>query len=283
MKLAYYPGCSLHSSSKEYSDSFVAVCKKLGIELEEIPDWVCCGASSAHSVSHLLSLALPAHTLVQAEKMGLDMVAPCAACYQRAKFAEYEMLNNPEMKAKIEQVIEMEYKGKSRVLSVLEVLSMIEEDKIKAAVTRPLTGVKVACYYGCVLVRPPHICNVDDPENPTKMDRIVALLGGEPVDWPYKTECCGASHIFTMKDACLKLGRDILQVAKDAGADLIVVACPLCHVNLDMRQTQINRKFGTSFNIPVVYITELMADAMGIDTSNMFRRHFVPVEIKRQA
>lgn len=283
MKLAYYPGCSLHSSSKEYSDSFVAVCKKLGIELEEIPDWVCCGASSAHSVSHLLSLALPAHTLVQAEKMGLDMVAPCAACYQRAKFAEYEMLNNPEMKAKIEQVIEMEYKGKSRVLSVLEVLSMIEEDKIKAAVTRPLTGVKVACYYGCVLVRPPHICNVDDPENPTKMDRIVALLGGEPVDWPYKTECCGASHIFTMKDACLKLGRDILQVAKDAGADLIVVACPLCHVNLDMRQTQINRKFGTSFNIPVVYITELMADAMGIDTSDMFRRHFVPVEIKRQA
>lgn len=283
MKLAYYPGCSLHSSSKEYSDSFVAVCKKLGIELEEIPDWVCCGASSAHSVSHLLSLALPAHTLVQAEKMGLDMVAPCAACYQRAKFAEYEMLNNPEMKAKIEQVIEMEYKGKSRVLSVLEVLSMIEEDKIKAAVTRPLTGVKVACYYGCVLVRPPHICNVDDPENPTKMDRIVALLGGEPVDWPYKTECCGASHIFTMKDACLKLGRDILQVAKDAGADIIAVACPLCHVNLDMRQTQINKKFGTSFNIPVVYITELMADAMGIDTSNMFRRHFVPVEIKRQA
>lgn len=283
MKLAYYPGCSLHSSSKEYSDSFVAVCKKLGIELEEIPDWVCCGASSAHSVSHLLSLALPAHTLVQAEKMGLDMVAPCAACYQRAKFAEYEMLNNPEMKAKIEQVIEMEYKGKSRVLSVLEVLSMIEEDKIKAAVTRPLTGVKVACYYGCVLVRPPHICNVDDPENPTKMDRIVAALGGEPVDWPYKTECCGASHIFTMKDACLKLGRDILQVAKDAGADIIAVACPLCHVNLDMRQTQINKKFGTSFNIPVVYITELMADAMGIDTSDMFRRHFVPVEIKRQA
>ncbi|MDN5293710.1 MAG: heterodisulfide reductase subunit [Eubacteriales bacterium] len=283
MKLAYYPGCSLHSSSKGYSDSFVAVCKKLGIELEEIPDWVCCGASSAHSVSHLLSLALPAHTLVQAEKMGLDMVAPCAACYQRAKFAEYEMLNNPEMKAKIEQVIEMEYKGKSRVLSVLEVLSMIEEDKIKAAVTRPLTGVKVACYYGCVLVRPPHICNVDDPENPTKMDRIVALLGGEPVDWPYKTECCGASHIFTMKDACLKLGRDILQVAKDAGADIIAVACPLCHVNLDMRQTQINKKFGTSFNIPVVYITELMADAMGIDTSDMFRRHFVPVEIKRQA
>lgn len=283
MKLAYYPGCSLHSSSKEYSDSFVAVCKKLGIELEEIPDWVCCGASSAHSVSHLLSLALPAHTLVQAEKMGLDVVAPCAACYQRTKFAEYEMLHNPEMKAKIEQVLEMKYEGKSRILSVLEVLSMIEEDKIKAAVTRPLTGVKVACYYGCVYVRPPHICNVDDPENPTKMDRIVAALGGEPVDWPYKTECCGASHIFTMKDACLKLGRDILQVAKDAGADIIAVACPLCHVNLDMRQTQINKKFGTSFNIPVVYITELMADAMGIDTSNMFRRHFVPVEIKRQA
>lgn len=283
MKLAYYPGCSLHSSSKEYSDSFVAVCKKLGIELEEIPDWVCCGASSAHSVSHLLSLALPAHTLVQAEKMGLDVVAPCAACYQRTKFAEYEMLHNPEMKAKIEQVLEMKYEGKSRILSVLEVLSMIEEDKIKAAVTRPLTGVKVACYYGCVYVRPPHICNVDDPENPTKMDRIVAALGGEPVDWPYKTECCGASHIFTIKDACLKLGRDILQVAKDAGADIIAVACPLCHVNLDMRQTQINKKFGTSFNIPVVYITELMADAMGIDTSDMFRRHFVPVEIKRQA
>lgn len=275
MKYAYYPGCALHGGAKVYNDSTLAVAENLGIELQEIPNWNCCGASSAHSISHLLSLAIPGDTLVQAEEMGLDVVAPCAACYSRLRFAEHELKNNQEIKGQVEEIMDRKYQGTSTVLSTLEAIASVGADEIAKHVTKPLKGLKVASYYGCLNVKPPKVCHVDDPENPMIMDNIVKALGAEAVDWPFKTECCGGSQILQNKDAALKLCKDIIDVALNAEADIIVAACPLCQPNLDNREFQINKKFGTSYNVPVLYFTELMALAMGIPVDNWLKTHFV--------
>lgn len=275
MKYAYYPGCSLHSVAKEYNESTLAVFDKLGIGLQEIPDWNCCGSSSAHSVNHLLALAIPGDTLCKAEDMGLDVVAPCAACYQRLKFAEYEMQNDAEIKTKVEQIMDRQYKGTSKAITVLEAIAEVGTDAVAKQVTKPLAGLKVACYYGCFYVRPQKVCHVDDPENPQMMDNIIKALGAEVVDWPFKTECCGGSQVFQNKDAVLKLCKDILDVAISAEADLIVTACPLCQPNLDMRQSQINRKFDSKYKLPILYFTELMGMAMGMKVDDWFKKHFV--------
>lgn len=279
MKYAYYPGCALHGTAAEYDKSTKAVCETLGIELEEIPDWNCCGASSAHSTDHLLGLAIPARNLALAEKQGLNVTAPCAACYQRLKFAEYEIKNNPKNKEILAKAVEMDLNGNVEVLSTLEAIGAAGLEAIAAKVKKPLQGLKVASYYGCYLVKPPKICHVDDPENPQLMDDIIQAIGGEKVDWPYKTECCGGSLVFTNTDLCLKLGKDIIDYAMEAGADCIVTACPLCQPNLDMRQGQINKKYGTEINIPIFYFTELMGLAFGYKVSDLgLGKHFVDVE-----
>lgn len=279
MKYAYYPGCSLHTVATEYDQSTKAVCETLGIELEEIPDWTCCGASSAHSTDHLLGLAIPARDLALAEKMGHDVVAPCAACFQRLKFAEYEIKNNPKNKELISKAIEMDIQGTVQVFNTVDAIAAIGMDKIAEKVKKPLTGLKVACYYGCYLVKPPKICHVDDPENPHLMDDMMEAVGAKAVQWPYKTECCGGSLVFSNVDLCLKLSKDIIEYAMAAGADCIVSACPLCQPNLDMRQGQINKKFGTKINIPVFYFTELMGLAFGHKVNDLgLRKHFVDVE-----
>lgn len=269
MKYAYYPGCSLHGPAKGFDTSVKTVCKNLDIELWEIPDWNCCGASSAHSFGHLLGLAIPAKTLVPAEQEGLDVVAPCAACWQRLVWVNHEVTTNPKMRDKINQAIGAELTGSSKILSIMEAIGSAGVEKIAQAVKKPLKGLKIASYYGCYYVKPPKIAHVDDPESPQMIDKIMAAVGAEPVEWPYKTECCGASLGFVQFDTTLAMSKKVLEYAVKSGADMIVTACPLCQQNLDMQQSTINKKFGTNYNIPVAYFTQLMAYAMGSDAKEV--------------
>ncbi|MGB9792431.1 MAG: CoB--CoM heterodisulfide reductase iron-sulfur subunit B family protein [Thermacetogeniaceae bacterium] len=278
-KYALYPGCSLETGGIEYGMSSHAVAHALGIEFIEIPDWNCCGASSAHMTDHLLSLALPARVMALAETLPVDeMVAPCAACHQRFAAVEYELSRDEELKQKVNSLLERPYTGKIKLKSYLDVFANPETlEEIKKKVKRSLRGLKVACYYGCLFVKPPKIVNfVDDPENPQSMDNIMRALGAEPVPWPYKTECCGASLGMTNEDVCTKLCNDILKVAKDSGADCIVAACPLCQQNLDMRQISVEKKYGTQYRIPIPFFTQLIGLALGLDPKALgFKKLFV--------
>ncbi|MDH7576321.1 MAG: CoB--CoM heterodisulfide reductase iron-sulfur subunit B family protein [Bacillota bacterium] len=285
-KYALYPGCSLETGGIEYGMSSHAVAETLGIEFYEVPDWNCCGASSAHMTDHLLSLALPARVFALAETLPVnEMVAPCAACHQRFAAVEHE-LQDEDLRRKVNSLLERPYTGKVKLKSYLDVFANSATlDKIQKKVERSLKGLKVACYYGCLFVKPPKVVNfVDDPENPQAMDNIMRALGAEPLPWPYKTECCGASLGMTKEDACTKLCNDILRIAKDAGADCIVAACPLCQQNLDMRQISVEKKYGTQYRMPIPFFTQLIGLAFGLDPKVLgFKKLFVdPVMVLRK-
>jgi heterodisulfide reductase subunit B len=265
MKLAYYPGCSLKGTSFEYEVSLLKILEALNIEVKEIPDWNCCGASAAHSINHNLSIALPARNLAIAEQGGFESVlAPCAACSSRLKTAQYELNLDDILKKKVADSLEMSYSASLSISNMLEfLLNIAGKDKIKSLVKRPLSAVKVASYYGCLLVRPPKIMKFDDPEAPTSMDELVALTGASAVDYPYKTECCGAINSLSKPDVVMALTGKILYNIKKHGADLVVVACPLCHSNLDVRQREIERKYAEKIGLPVLFITELLGLSFG--------------------
>ncbi|MDO8663136.1 MAG: CoB--CoM heterodisulfide reductase iron-sulfur subunit B family protein [Candidatus Omnitrophota bacterium] len=279
MKYAYYPGCSLHSTAKEYDLSTREVAKALGIELIEIPDWICCGATPAHITMHLLSLALPVKNIIKARAMGsYEIVTCCAACFSRLKTANYFMRTDDEHRQKVEQIVGEPYKGEVKVRHFLDVLvNDFGLKNLKGNLVKELKGLKVACYYGCLLTRPPEITELDDLEDPHLIDDLMRTIGVEPVQWPYKTECCGASFSLTKTDIVLKLSCDILQMAYDEGAQAIVVACPLCQSNLDLRQSTINKKYKKDFNLPIFYFTQLIGLALGIDGKKLgLDKHIVP-------
>lgn len=264
MRYAYFPGCSLSSSGYDYNLSLKFVAQALGIELVEVRDWVCCGASSAHAISHLLSVALPVLNLSHAEKDGFQkLIAPCLACLSRFKAANVELEHDASLKEKIHQVFDYQYQGKVKVYHPLEVFLEMGLEKIRERMRKKLTGLRIACYYGCVLTRPPKITQFDNVEDPQSMDSIVRTLGATPIEWSFKTECCGVSMTLTRSDMVLKLSNDILREAKEAGADAIAVACPLCQANLDGRQRQIEEAYNTRYGIPILYITQLMGLAFG--------------------
>jgi len=265
MRYAYFPGCSLSSSASDYDLSLKTVCRALDIELVEVRDWVCCGASSAHATSHLLSIAMPVLSLSHAEADGFErLIAPCLACLSRFKAANKEMQENPEVREKIHRAFDYQYRATVKAYHPLEV--MMEEGMmqvIRSRVRKKLSGLKVACYYGCVLTRPPELTQFDICEDPQSMDNIIRVLGGEPLDWSYKTECCGVSMTLTRSDIVLKLSNDLLREAKEVGAHAIVVCCPLCQANLDTRQLQIEDKYQVRYGIPIIYFTQLMGLAFG--------------------
>jgi heterodisulfide reductase subunit B len=278
MKYAYFPGCSLHSTAKEYDISSRAVANALGIELVEIPDWVCCGATPAHLTLHLLSLALPVKNLLAAKKLGNYEVATCcAACFSRLKIANKFMEGDPEHRVKVEEIVGAKYSGEVKVRHFLDILvNVFGLKNISERVTKKISGLKVACYYGCLLTRPPKVTQLDDLEDPHLMDELMKIIGVEPVQWPYKTECCGASFSLTKTDIVLKLSNDILQMAFDEGARAIVVACPLCQSNLDLRQGMINKKYKKNFNMPIFYFTQLLGLALGINPEKLgLEKHLV--------
>lgn len=264
MRYSYYPGCSLHSSAREYDESTRAVCKALGIELVELPDWNCCGATSAHSLNDLLAVAIPARNLKIAEGLGLDLVTPCAACFNRLKDAEHIVGENPKI---IEEVINYSFRHNIKVLHLLDIMDLSE---IKKRLVKPLNGLKLVAYYGCLLVRPPKVTEFDNLENPVKLDKLLETIGATTLDWSYKTECCGASLSLTRRDIVYNLVSKIVNSAKDSGASAIVTACPLCQANLEMRQKE---------NFPIFYFTELLGIVFGLEESEEWlKRHLVNVQ-----
>jgi len=273
MKFAYYPGCTATSTSVEYDESVRETSQYLGIELEEIPDWTCCGASSGHVINRELALALPGRNLALAERMSLGIAAPCPACSLRLKNAEYELKKDPALKTRIETDIGMNLELSQKPKHILEVLYQdVGIDAIKEKVQKPLEGLKVVTYYGCYLVRPPEVTDFDDPENPTIMDKIMEALGAEVIDWSYKVDCCGGSLSIAVPDIVEKLSGKIVHAASEAGADAIVTACGICQLNLDMRQP----KDSSSQPMPIFYFSELSALAFG--SSNLKKwstKHFV--------
>jgi heterodisulfide reductase subunit B len=263
--------------AEEYTISTELVMKKLNVELREIPDWNCCGSTPAHVTSHLLPIALSTRNLAIAEKEELDVVAPCAACYNRFKAANKELSEDPELQDTINDIIERDYQVNIDVLNLVEVFEDEEVmNTLKEEINRDLSNIKPAVYYGCLLTRPPEITEFDDTEDPQSMDRLMESIGAEPVDWTHKVECCGGSLVMPRGDIVLKLSKDILEAAKEAGANCLVTACPLCHANLDMRQDQIKEKFGDEFNMPIFYFTQLIGLALGGSAKEVgLKRHFV--------
>jgi heterodisulfide reductase subunit B len=279
MRYAYYPGCSYHSSGKEYEASTRLVAKNLGIELVDIPDWNCCGATAAHGKSHLLNIALPARNLALAEEMGLDVVTPCAACYQQLANANKELREDENLLEKVNKATGKNYKATLKVKSILEAIGSLDPDYIKAQIVKPLKGLVVAAYYGCLLVRPPSVTGFDDPENPVFMDRLMQLAGAEAVDWPHKTECCGGALQVSNVEIVARLLNKIYKEAVKSGANCLVVACPLCHFNLDACQQTCNKLLGTSYEIPVFYFTQLLGLAMGLNQKELqFDSHFTDTQ-----
>jgi heterodisulfide reductase subunit B len=283
MRIGYYPGCSLLGSSREFDESARAVLKVLDVELLEVPDWNCCGASSAHILNHELSVALPARILALAEQAGLtEVLAPCAACSNRLLSAQQTLEEHPEMLADVEKAIEMPYTGTVKIVNVLEVL-----DRLKASIaakTKAPFARKVASYYGCLLVRPPRLVKFDRPEDPQSMDRMLQSVGATPVEWPFKTECCGAAFSVTRTDIVAKLSGKLVRDAVGRGADAIVVACPMCHSNLDLRRPAITEYLQKEHAIPAMFITQVVGLALGLDSKALgLHRHMVPVEFQETA
>jgi heterodisulfide reductase subunit B len=270
MKYAYYPGCSAHSTARDMHESCLAVAKALGIELQEIKGWTCCGASAAHQTDRALAASLASANLLLAKGMGMDMVVNCAACYNRSKAANYEVVNSPAMREKVNALLGESYDGSVPVRHFIEVLSQdVGLAKLKKAVKRPLRGLKVACYYGCYLLRPPEATGLDDPENPTILENLVDTVGGESLDWPGKVECCGGALNLTRTDITVARSANIIEMAQAAGAEVITVACPMCQTSLDLRQQDMAKKAGKAYNMPVLYITQLIGLALGITSEEL--------------
>jgi heterodisulfide reductase subunit B len=280
MKLAYYPGCSLDGSAIEYGLSTKRTAELLGVELLEIEDWNCCGATSGHNTNKLLSLALPARNLALAEKTGLDVLAPCAACYNRFRNTEHVVRHDRKMQEKIASVIEMDYAASNQTLSILElIVNKVGLEKLREKVSQPLKAMKAACYYGCLLVRPQEHTGFDDNEDPRSMDLIMQALGAESVEWSFKTECCGAALATSRPDVGYRMIYEVIRNAREAGAECLVTACPLCMMNLDMRRRGVEKAFNERLDIPVYYITELLAIACGDSPRDVgVHRHFVEAE-----
>ena len=279
--LAYYPGCSLHGTSGEFDASFKATARALDLVLQEIPGWECCGNTAAHSINRLLSVALPVNELAKVEQdMKLDAVAvPCAACYSRFKTGAHEVEESEETAADVRAVVGRAYNGGVEVDNLIDIYhDAVGLDELKAKVTRPFAGLKVACYYGCLLTRPPKVTLADDPEYPMHMDEVVKAIGCEPVDWNYKTDCCGASLALTEQGIVDDLVGRIVKDARDCGAEAIIVACPLCQVNLDGRQMMIAKKDAGWQHMPVIFLSQLVGRALGIDDKTLgLKKHLVDI------
>ncbi|WP_243374996.1 CoB--CoM heterodisulfide reductase iron-sulfur subunit B family protein [Geotalea sp. SG265] len=267
---AYYPGCSLHASAKEYDISTRSVCKALRIGLAEVPDWFCCGATPAHNVDELLSLSLCAKNLSMAEEVEGDLAVACAACFSRLKTTQHHLEHNDIQRKQVEKAIAAPAPVGKKVKHLLEILARdLGLNKLEEAVTRPLTGLRVACYYGCLLTRPPGVPELDDCEDPRIMEDVLSALGAEPVQWSHRLECCGANFTLSRPGVVLQLSNAILASARAAGADCIMVACPLCHGNLDIRQQEIEEGYQTRYGMPVFYITQMVGLALGIPTPRL--------------
>ncbi|NQT88738.1 CoB--CoM heterodisulfide reductase iron-sulfur subunit B family protein [bacterium] len=280
MDVGYYPGCALkaHSSSLEYGVSTEAALAELGMELKEAPDWNCCGASAGHMTNSALTRALNVRNLALAEAAGLkDLLAPCPLCAKEIALAHKEVTEDDALLAEAQDAAEMVYKGSVRPITLVQLLHE-QLGLVKAKVARPLPGVKVACYYGCLHTRPPGVMHFDDTEQPMTMDAICTALGLEPVPWSHKTECCGAGFTMSRPGIVERLTGRVLRAATEAGAEAIVAACPMCHANLDMRQGEAaaDAGLGDAYHMPILYLSQALGLALGLDPQALsLGTHFV--------
>jgi heterodisulfide reductase subunit B2 len=258
----------------------LAIAKAAGIELVEITDWNCCGATAAHNLNHELSVSLPARNLALAELDGMEeLVVPCAACYNRLVMTQHELNEKAELKALISEKLQMQLKNEIKIINVIQFLEKYIIPRLDELVKTPL-AYDVACYYGCLLVRPQKVMNAARFEDPMTMDVIMQKLGANAIDWPFKTECCGAGFSVSKTEIVGELSGKIVRSAVDRGAKAIVVACPMCHSNLDMRRPAIESYLNRKVDIPVIYITQAIALAMGFSPKQAgTQRHFVPVNL----
>lgn len=279
MQIAYYPGCSLNASSKLYDIQCRKVFRRLEIELKEIGDWNCCGATSACKTDYLQSLALPARNLGIADASGLsELLIPCSSCYSRTLVSQKALYENSKLKDKINEGLSNKVEGKVKISSILEILlSMVHSGKIAEKLAKKMDGLKPACYYGCLLTRfPADIKISDDVENPKAMEAVCRALGAEPPDWSYKTDCCGASASVNDTETSLTLMSRILKDAVARGANCLVTTCPMCQMNLDSYQERVCEIFGIPKRLPVFFITELLGIAMGLNPDELeMEGHFV--------
>lgn len=281
MVFSYYPGCSLKATNRAYDLSSRAVAEDMGIELIELDDWNCCGATAYMAINEKHSFILSARNLALAEKEGRDLVTVCNGCYLALRKSNKYMAENPKLQADIQQALAaggMSYGGGVKVRHLLDVVvNDVGEQTVRQRVCRPLAGLKVAPYYGCQISRP--FGEIDDPENPQMMDNLAAWLGAEPVWFPLKAKCCGGMMMSTQPDIGQELSGKLLRCARDVGADCIITACPLCQINLEAYQNAISRRLGSDCAIPVLYFTQLMGVALGLDSGKLaLKDSLTPVE-----
>lgn len=279
MKFGYYPGCALHGSSNDYEKSVRACMSKLNIELQELDDWICCGATAAHNINKKLAKVLPARNLAIAERDGInEILAPCPMCSMELIKVANLLKDSAELQKEMTQIVEQTVIGKAEIFNIIQVFQQIGFETLAAAAVKKLDAYRPACYYGCLLTRPPKELKFDDPEQPASMETLLETLGAKPVkDWNYKTECCGAGLTLADDSVISNLSGKILENAKRHGANCMVAACPMCHMNLDMKQAAAEKYYKTEFNLPVYYLSDLVGIALGIsETELAVNKHFVP-------
>jgi heterodisulfide reductase subunit B len=277
VEIGYYPGCALHGSSGDYEMSVRACLGALGVTLRELDDWICCGATAAHSLNRKLAVALPARNLALAERDGMDdLLAPCPMCSMELLKARKIIATDPAARKEMSAIVELDLQGKTQVANLIQVFQKVGYEAIVKAAARRLEEFKPACYYGCLLTRPPETVQFDDCEQPSSMETLLGELGASPVEWNYKTECCGAGMTMSNEATVLELAHRILTNAADHGANCLVVACPMCHVNLDMKQAAVNQRYGVQHDMVVYYLSDLVGLALGLDAKTLgINRHFV--------
>ncbi len=268
MKLAYYPGCTLHGTAREYNASTKAVCKAAGIDLVEIEDWNCCGALEA-IFDKELSMGLSARNNFNAQDTGLPLITPCSICSHNLSRADTAMKTDPAFRAKIEKALGKKYEG----VKIKHLLDVIVNDlgieAISKKFTKPLKGIKSVAYYGCLLVRPSEVSKFDNPENPMSLDNLIKSTGAECLPFAQKTKCCGGNLLMNKQDYAFLLSKNIFDEAKARGANCVVVACPMCHMLLDGQQAMIEKAHNIVIDMPVLYFTQLIGLSMGLDEKEL--------------
>jgi len=278
MKYGYYPGCSLEGISVEYNHSMRSLFDALDVTIEDLPDWICCGTLAAPSISRLLGVATPLWNVAKAKQEGFEqVVAPCSACVYHFKNAEKQVNQDSKLMSDVESVLELPLNDLPRTVHPLEILINDGfEERIKFSVQRDLSNLKVVCYYGCHISRPAEVMRFDDPEDPQSMDRLLNWVGVQTLDWASKVDCCGAHFSLIKPDIVVDLCTKLVEAALEVGADAIVVACPMCHANLDTRQEEIAERLGHPFKLPVLYFSQVLGYAFGLEPNTLgLRKHIV--------
>jgi heterodisulfide reductase subunit B len=277
MDIPYYPGCTLNTKGKGFDNSARASARELGLELVELAEWNCCGATFPLLVDNMLDLAGPARVLISARQAGPRLAVACSTCYNVLKRTNRVIRDNEDSREKLNFFLEADYSGDLEVLDLLQVLrDEIGFDKVKEAVKKPLAGLKVAAYYGCLVLRPPAEVAYEDPENPRALDDLITALGAEAVDYSHKGECCGAYLAIKSAEVTAEMSFTILASARRSGAELVVTNCPLCQFNLDRMQKAMGTSHAGFQPIPILYFTQLLGIALGLDSEGFeLDRHYV--------